>query len=173
MTTRALTIVFTDVTAPSPGSLSYPDTGDPNEQGVPVATYEFEVRSKGKDDTSFRRLNVIPGVNEKPQPTVYVGNVQDGIGEATIYVNGKKDEDVYEKETEQEFRIVFKALGPMYDIDRETDPLNTLIQITVPAGLVDADRPIQMDDNSKANYVQYSGKTGTVVYEDSNDAAYN
>ena len=119
MLTRELTISFVGVTAPAPSRLTYPRTEDPAVQGIPTATYEFTVRT-GKDDV-YRRLKPTPDSDEGPQPTVYVGNVQDGVGEVTIYVNGKTGENVYENEKDIEYRIVFKALGPMYDVDRTGD----------------------------------------------------
>ena len=107
-----LQITFIDTTVPIPDSLVYPDNDTAMQ---PYAEYTFITESKTKRG-SFAPLN--PTSEELDRhPRVRVGNIEASVA-GTVKIT---PEIAYEGE-EHTFKIVFKALGPIYDWDNaDTD----------------------------------------------------
>ena len=118
--TRVLAIQFDLVTAAVPSSL--PFTND-NANARRYNEYRFTTSSKEKDGT-LTRLKATSD-NPEPQPYVWVGNAAAGTGTATATPTA-----AFEGESGVDFRIVYTAVGTMY---------NSKIRVTIPASLVAPD----------------------------------
>ncbi len=138
----ALQITFIDTTVPIPDRLVYPDN-DPAMQ--PYAEYTFITESKTKRG-SFTQLNPTSDVLD-PQPRVRVGNI-----EASVAGTVKITPEIAYEGKEYTFKIVFEALGPIYD----WGTTDTDIVVGVQSGV---SLPFMTDDN-----VSFSTK-GPVRFE--------
>ena len=164
---RTLVLTFADVTVPIPNSLRYilQDENDPqtltttDDTRYAVATYEFTTKTAGKDGVLTRLKPTTD--NPTPQPHIRVTNIASGKGKVEITPTIS-----YEAETDVNFRLVFKATGPMYDIDNNQD--GDLKDVA------DTDSDIQFNINShlseptttagSAGYIYASG-SGSVRFE--------
>ena len=102
-----LQITFIDTTVPIPDSLVYPNN-DTTMQ--PYAEYTFITESKTKRG-SFTPLNPTSKVLDR-HPRVRVGNI-----EASVAGTVKITPEIAYEGKEYTFKIVFEALGPIYDWD--------------------------------------------------------
>ena len=127
---NSLIIRFGIVTAPIPSSLPYQDKDDAGLVGPHYNEYRFTASSKVKDG-SLRALIPKDDTDDTdnidasdPQPRVRVGNVGPGEAAGTVTITPA---EVYGNEKGRDFRITFKAKGPIY---------NSALQITIPEELI-------------------------------------
>ena len=114
---RELQIVITGVTAPIPTRLS-------TVRGVPYKNYQFTTSSTVTG--SFVRLTD-NDVGEEAQPSIKIGNiasgpaVTDADGVVTIKAGAVSASPTMYVGDEGDFKITFKAAGPIYDVDTGND----------------------------------------------------
>ena len=108
---RSLVVTIMDVTSPIPTSLN-------RVNGVPYKNYQFTTSSTTTG--SFRRLTK-NDLGEEAQPSIKIGNIDSGTTDAiTAGAVSVTPEKIYRGD-EVDFKISFKAAGPIYDIDSNND----------------------------------------------------